>query len=180
MYDLGTRFLLVLTMAACGLAAFACDVPGGGDGTLRPAVERTPAQQLGAGLHDGAALDRLDPDLLDAVLEAARDAEDDGVRLRVTSGWRSRAHQVRLFAEAVERYGSEDEARRWVASPDASTHVSGDAVDIGPTDGATWLGRHGADYGLCQTYANETWHFELLTTPGGACPEMLVDGSAAR
>ena len=180
MYELGTRFLLVLTLAACGLAAFSCDVPGGGDGILRPAVERTPAQQLGAGLEDESALDRLDPDLLDAVVAAARDAEDDGVRLRVTSGWRSRAHQERLFEEAVQKYGSAEEAGRWVASPDSSAHVTGDAVDIGPTDGAIWMGEHGTDYGLCQTYANEIWHFELLTEPGGTCPEMLSDGSAVR
>jgi D-alanyl-D-alanine carboxypeptidase len=120
---------------------------------------------------------KLDPDLLEALQAAARDAQDDGVRMVVTSGWRSRAHQQRLFAEAVIKYGSEAEASRWVSSPDDSAHVTGDAVDIGPTAGAEWLGEHGADYGLCQIFANEIWHFELATTSGGQCPAMYPDSS---
>ena len=36
---------------------------------------------------------------------------------------------------------------------------------------------HGADYGLCQTFANETWHFELSGSPGDQCPQPLPDGS---
>ena len=28
-----------------------------------------------------------------------------------------------------------------------------------PTDADDWLIQHGSDYGLCQTYANEMWHF---------------------
>ena len=54
----------------------------------------------------------------------------------------------------------------------------GGAVDIGPTDGADWLGRTGDTYGLCQTYANEMWHLELATTPGGTCPEQRADGAS--
>ncbi len=119
----------------------------------------------------------LDADVLEALSAAARDAAGDGVTLQVTSGWRSRAHQQRLFDEAVDRYGSEDEARRYVSPPDLSAHVTGDAVDVGPTEAADWLGRHGSRYGLCQAFANEIWHFELATTPGGTCPEMLPDSS---
>jgi D-alanyl-D-alanine carboxypeptidase len=184
MYQLGTRLLVVVTLAAFGLAAFACDVPGGGDGILRPSAQQTmqerAARRLGEGLHDRDALARVDPDLLAAVLAAAEDADADGIDLRVTSGWRSRSHQERLFEEALVKYGSTEEANRWVASPDSSAHVTGDAVDIGPTDAALWVGQHGAAYGLCQTFANEIWHFELATTPGGECPEMLADGSVER
>ena len=126
---------------------------------------------------DRPTIRNLDPDLLDAIGAAAGDAQDDGVQLTITSGWRSRAHQQRLFDEAVSRYGSEHEALRYVSTPDTSAHVTGDAVDIGPTDAADWLGQHGADYGLCQIFANEIWHFELATTPGGRCPDMLPDSS---
>ena len=45
--------------------------------------------------------------------------------------------------------------------PDTSPHVSGDAVDIGPSDATAWLSEHGAGYGLCQIYGNEPWHYEL-------------------
>jgi len=122
-------------------------------------------------------VDNLDPDLLDAVRAATRDAHADGVQLSITSGWRSRAHQQELFDEAVDTYGSEEEALRYVSTPDTSAHVTGDAVDIGPTEADDWLIQHGADYGLCQIFANEIWHFELATTPGGQCPEMLPDSS---
>ena len=126
---------------------------------------------------DRPTITNLDPDLLEAVRAAARDAQADGVELSITSGWRSRAHQQRLFDEAVREYGSELEASRYVSTPDASAHVTGDAVDIGPTEADDWLGRYGAAYGLCQVFANEIWHFELATTPGGQCPEMLPDSS---
>jgi D-alanyl-D-alanine carboxypeptidase len=136
------------------------------------------ARHEGRAAHGRPADSRLDPDLLDAVRAAARDMQDDGVRMTVTSGWRSREHQQRLFDEAVMKYGSEEEALRYVATPDTSAHVTGDAVDLGPTDALSWLSRHGDHYGLCQTFANEMWHYELATTPGGECPPMLPDGSS--
>jgi hypothetical protein len=103
----------------------------------------------------------LDADLLGALRRAATDAAGDGVELFVDSGWRSPEYQERLLDEAVSKYGSEWEAARWVATPNTSAHVSGDAVDIGPADGAAWLSEHGAAHGLCQIYGNEPWHFEL-------------------
>lgn len=118
-----------------------------------------------------AAIANLDPALLTAMRKAAADAKLAGVELRVTSGWRSREHQQRLLDEAVELYRSEEEARRWVHPPDKSAHVTGKAIDIGPTNADDWLIQHGADYGVCQAYANEMWHFELLTAPGGQCPQ---------
>ena len=103
----------------------------------------------------------LDSALLGALRQAATDAADDGVEFVVDSGWRSPAYQAQLFREAISKYGSEQEAARWVATPDTSAHVSGDAVDIGPSDAAAWLSAHGAEYGLCQIYGNEPWHYEL-------------------
>ena len=76
----------------------------------------------------------------------------------------------------MSQYGSADEAARWVATPDTSAHVSGDAVDLGPARARAWLAEHGARYGLCQTYRNEPWHFELR--PGAVdrgCPAMYAD-----
>jgi D-alanyl-D-alanine carboxypeptidase len=131
----------------------------------------------------GAALDdtsptvaRLDPALLSALRHAATDAAGDGVELVVTSGWRSAEHQQRLLREAVATYGSEKEAARWVATPRTSAHVSGDAVDIGPAAGDAWLSRHGSRYGLCQTYRNEPWHYELRPRAvASGCPAMYAD-----
>ncbi|MFB7919176.1 M15 family metallopeptidase [Streptomyces sp. NPDC056061] len=119
----------------------------------------------------------MDKVLLKAVQKAAQDAREAGIEFRVTSGWRSRDHQQRLLDEAVQRHGSAEKARRFVSTPDKSAHVSGKAVDIGPTDADDWLIRHGDDYGLCQVYNNGMWHFELFTTPGGACPTPLTDAA---
>jgi zinc D-Ala-D-Ala carboxypeptidase len=118
----------------------------------------------------------LDPALLGALRRAAAEAADVGVVFRVTSGWRSPEYQDQLLREAVSRYGSEEEAARWVATAETSAHVSGDAVDIGPADATAWLSEHGAEHGLCQVYANEPWHFELRPEAvDGQCPGMYDD-----
>jgi D-alanyl-D-alanine carboxypeptidase len=118
----------------------------------------------------------LDSDLLGAVREAAFDAADDGVEFVVDSGWRSPAYQEQLLRDAVSEYGSEEEAARWVATPDTSLHVSGDAVDIGPSEATAWLSAHGSEYGLCQIYDNEPWHYELRPEAiDDGCPPMYAD-----
>jgi zinc D-Ala-D-Ala carboxypeptidase len=118
----------------------------------------------------------LDSALLGALRQAATDAVDDGVELFVDSGWRSPEYQKRLLHEAVLKYGSEEEAARWVGTPNTSAHVSGDAVDIGPVDATAWLSAHGAEYGLCQIYSNEPWHYELRPEAiDHGCPSMYAD-----
>jgi hypothetical protein len=118
----------------------------------------------------------LDSDLLGALRQAATDAGDDGVEFYVDSGWRSPEHQEQLLHEAVSKYGSEEEAARWVATPNTSAHVSGDAVDIGRFDATAWLSEHGAEYGLCQIYSNEPWHYELRPEAiDHGCPPMYAD-----
>jgi D-alanyl-D-alanine carboxypeptidase len=159
--------------------------PGEPDGALV-----LPSEHLGAlGEADGAVPDgttvfddeipavaNLDPGLLGALRQAATDAVGDGVEFLVNSGWRSPEYQEQLLQEAVSEYGSEAEAARWVATAETSPHVSGDAVDIGPADATAWLSEHGAEYGLCQIYGNEPWHYELRpeATDHG-CPPMYAD-----
>jgi hypothetical protein len=122
------------------------------------------------------AVARLDPALLGAVRRAATDAEDLGITFSVNSGWRSRAYQDQLLREAIVEHGSEEEAVRWVATADTSPHVSGDAIDLGPSDATAWLSQHGARYGLCQIYRNEPWHYELRPDAvARGCPAMYAD-----
>src|SRR5512132_2479492 len=122
------------------------------------------------------AVANLDPALLGALRRAATDAAGDGVEFYVDSGWRSPEYQEQLVREAVSKYGSEEEAARWVASADTSAHVSGDAVDIGHADATAWLSEHGAEYGLCQIYSNEPWHYELRPEAiDHGCPPMYAD-----
>ncbi|GAB2681467.1 M15 family metallopeptidase [Nocardia goodfellowii] len=121
----------------------------------------------------------LDSALRAALRRAATDAADDGVEFVVNSGWRSRAQQEQLLRAAVAQYGSEQAAARWVAAPETSAHVSGDAVDLGPAPATAWLSVHGAAYGLCQIYDNEPWHYELRPDAvEHGCPSRYADPTA--
>lgn len=120
----------------------------------------------------------IDPALLQALREASTAAAAEGITVYVNSGWRSTEYQEQLYREAVAQYGSEEEASRWVATADSSAHVSGNAVDVGDVDATSWLSQFGATYGLCQSYENEPWHYELrpaATTEG--CPTMSSDAA---
>lgn len=122
------------------------------------------------------AVARLDTELLKALRQAATDAADDGVEVYVNSGWRSADYQNQLLREAIAEYGSEDEAARWVATAATSPHVSGDAADLGRSDATKWLAEHGAEYGLCQIYKNEPWHYELRPEAADhGCPRTYAD-----
>lgn len=125
---------------------------------------------------DRVAVGNLDAALLDALQRAAADAAADGVSVLVNSGWRSAALQDTLLREAIDEYGSEEEARRWVATAETSAHVSGEAVDLGPLPALDWLSQRGWRYGLCQTYANESWHYELRPEAvDSGCPAPYAD-----
>lgn len=144
---------------------------------LGPGVEDGIIGDEGASVDDDVpALRHLDPALRDALHRAADAAEADGIRFIVNSGWRSARLQEKLLADAVDDYGSREEAARWVASPDTSAHVTGDAVDIGGWDATDWLQRRGAAFGLCQIYDNERWHFELRPDAvDSGCPVRFPD-----
>ena len=118
----------------------------------------------------------LDPVLADRFAAAQAAAGAAGVPLTLTSGWRSAAEQEALVDEALATYGSAQEAHRWVLPPEKSAHVAGLAVDVGPMEGALWLGERAEDFGLCRTYDNEWWHFEPMPADAG-CPAPLPDSS---
>ena len=129
---------------------------------VRRSERRGPLGEADGAVPDGATVfddeipgvANLDADLLGALRRAATAAAGDGVEFRVDSGWRSPEYQEQLRHAAVSKYGSAEEAARWVATPNTSAHVSGDAVDLGPAKATAWLSKHGATYGLCQIYRN--------------------------
>jgi hypothetical protein len=192
-----------LFVVLAGILGLVLDGPGttsGATGTDAPSVTTGPmalgapdrlprSEEGGLGEADGVvpdgvtvfddghpAVGRLDPALLAALRHAATDAARAGVTLYVDSGWRSARYQDQLLRQAIGRYGSAKEAARWVATPETSAHVSGDAVDIGHAVAARWLAKHGAASGLCQTYRNEPWHFELRPRAvEHGCPPMYAD-----
>jgi LAS superfamily LD-carboxypeptidase LdcB len=145
------------------------ETPGGG----RIADKRDPpAADLvsvdGVQVHRGAAAAL-------SLMRAAWVAQGgDPRRLRLLSGYRSSARQAVLFQRAVEQYGSEAAARRWVAPPGSSAHQSGRAVDLDIDGGSlsssrveamraapawAWLRANASAYGF-YPYANEPWHWE--------------------
>src|SRR5262249_8028697 len=93
--------------------------------------------------------------------------------LQLTSGFRDPAHQARLWAAALQKYGSPEEARKWVAPPGGSTHQSGRAVDLylgGKNSSANvanlrtlpayrWLVANAGRFGF-YPYEREPWHWE--------------------
>ena len=191
------RAAVLLIVIAGGAAALVYQLPTSSSSRAAVQVEVRQSQHSGLrsehrsalGEADGAvpdgttvfdddipAVGNLDADLLAAVRRAAARAAVDGVEFVVDSGWRSPAYQDQLFREAVSEYGSEWEAARWVATADTSPHVSGDAIDVGPSAARAWLSEHGAPYGLCQIYSNEPWHYELRPEAiAHGCPAMYAD-----
>ncbi len=123
------------------------------------------------------AIGRLDPALLTAIQNATTAAAADGITMTITSGWRSPEFQQRLLDDAVVNYGSMAAARQYVQTPEHSKHVLGAAVDVGGTGADQWLISNGARFGLCRTYANELWHFELTADAAGNCPALLPDAA---
>ena len=101
----------------------------------------------------------VDPALAQAIsvlIDAAHGA------LYVESGYRSRAEQEVLWADALRRYGSVEAADDWVAPPGQSMHERGLAVDLG---GDVELAARLVDrlrLPLCRPLDNEPWHFELV------------------
>lgn len=190
---LGPAAIALLVVAAIfGILAYrspSSSAPPFGE-ALRGDGDRTTLEADGAVAEDGGALPdgvtvfddgypgvaNLAPELLDALHTAATDAADEGIEFYVNSGWRSPEYQERLFRAAISTYGSEEAAARWVATPDTSAHVSGNAVDIGHSDATAWLSERGAAYGLCQIYGNEPWHYELRPDAVvEGCPPMYAD-----
>jgi len=117
--------------------------------------------------------------LLQARFDAAQiSAQREGVHLYITSGFRDQERQAALFANAIEKYGSETEAAKWVLPPQYSHHPHGLAIDVnypGDRPGALWLEKNGSRFGLCRVYANEWWHFEGVIAPGERCPAMAAN-----
>jgi zinc D-Ala-D-Ala carboxypeptidase len=184
---LGAGLLLVITAITVTLVAQVPEFPSPSAASPLNSLRsehRGALGEAGGAVPDGVtvfddaipAVAKLDPELLKALRQAATDAADDGVDFYVNSGWRSADYQNGVLRDAVSEYGSADEAARWVATPETSPHVSGDAVDIGHSDATAWLSDHGAAYGLCPIYRNEPWHHELRPEAvDDGCPRMYAD-----
>ncbi|CAB4544168.1 unannotated protein [freshwater metagenome] len=143
------------------------------------ALGDSPLQQI---TDSQSATTELHPILLERFKAAHLAAKREGVNLYITSGFRSLSRQELLFEKAVDKYGNETEAAKWVLPAPYSHHPRGLAIDVnypGDRQGAKWLELNGSKFGLCRVYANEWWHFEGVIAPGEICPPLapnaLVD-----
>lgn len=122
---------------------------------------------------------RLNPQMQDrlaAMLQAA-DEELGPNSLRITSAYRSPELQAKLYQSALKKYGSEAEARRWVAPSGSSQHNFGTAVDFASAKGgllrdpnspeARWLAANAERFGLAVPLSNEPWQVELAGARSG-------------
>jgi len=118
----------------------------------------------------------LDQDFAARVYAMTQAAHAAGVPLQITSAYRSPEVQARLYAAALEKYGSPEKARKWVAPPGRSQHNHGTAVDFA-VDGALlrdanhpaaqWIAANAAKYGLDVPMSWEPWQVELAGARDG-------------
>lgn len=170
----GTALVL---LAAAVLTAMHLLGPGRGASAAPAQAPVRPGPQTDTVDLTPESLVGLTPELAERFLGAQDAAAEAGLTLYVTSGARTVEEQQRLLDEAVTEHGSPEEATRWVLAPEQSAHVRGLAIDVGPYEARAWLAEHGAQFGLCQVYENEPWHFEPVTEPGGSCPPLVPDAA---
>jgi hypothetical protein len=98
---------------------------------------------------------------LAAMVTAAEAALGPGV-VKITSAFRSVERQAELFEQAVRKYGSEAEARKWAAPPGKSNHNAGLAADLEFATPAAraWVHGNAARFGLGFPMSWEPWHIE--------------------
>ena len=118
----------------------------------------------------------LQPALLAALRRAATDAADDRILFHVNSGWRSAAYQEQLLQDAIAEYGSAKEAARWVATPQTSAHVSGDAVDLGPSNAEGGWASTAPRTGSARSTRTSPGTTSCVPKPSAeGCPAMYAD-----
>lgn len=98
-------------------------------------------------------------------------AKARGIDVRVNSSYRSVEEQTRLWREALSKYGSAEEARRWVAPPGRSRHNSGGAIDMNLMRNGQKIPQSEFDAlireaGMYRPMAWEGWHVEPLGSRG--------------
>lgn len=120
----------------------------------------------------------LAPDAYNSLLEMAEASLKDGIKLLVSSTYRSYDYQAKLFQRWVDIDGLE-EAERESARPGTSQHQLGMAIDFGSitddfadTKMGKWIYTHGPEYGWSLSfpmnyedvtgYRWESWHFRFI------------------
>lgn len=161
------------TVQGLGFTPVPVEMPGGG--RIKNKKEPTSAEIVyvtGVGGRH-IPIHRLAATAWGEMVNAARMAGFPAPLLLPTSGYRSVAHQTRIWKAALARYGSETIARQYVAKPGFSAHHSGRAMDLwlGINNDSTnipkqrqlpiyrWLVANAHKFGF-YPYDAEPWHWE--------------------
>ena len=122
----------------------------------------------------------MTPEMQSALFSMLQAADAElGAGMQVYSGYRSPELQARLYQDALAKYGSEAEARKWVAPPGRSKHNEGLAADLKwngtridqlPEDhpARLWLSSNVGRHGLEQRMSWEPWQVEYA----GSAPDV--------
>ena len=126
---------------------------------------------------------RLDPNFATGVHGLTQAAHAAGIPLQITSAYRSPELQAQLYASALERYGSPQAARRWVAPPGRSQHNYGTAVDFAlngsllrdaDSPAAQFIRNNADQYGLSVPMSWEPWQVEPVGSRDGSRPQAAM------
>lgn len=119
-----------------------------------PAPSPAVAAPVAVGLH---------PVLAESVARLVSASEN---RVWVVSGYRTSQHQYGLWLSALQRYGTPEAARHWVAPPGYSAHERGLAVDLGGDLARAARLIEELRLPLWRPMTWEPWHFELVGSRG--------------
>ena len=135
-------------------------------------------------IADGILIDKRIEKKLSKMMDAAK---ENGVNLKIVSGYRTKEQQEKIYQDEIELFlqegyeqvVAEKLAKQWVAVPGTSEHETGLAVDINPDEQNTdrdnaysWLAQNAAQYGFVRRYpkdkelitgiVNEPWHYRYV------------------
>jgi tape measure domain-containing protein len=98
-------------------------------------------------------------------------------QIKINSGFRSVERQQQLWQQALQKYGSVAEARKWVAPPGNSQHNKGNAADLGYGSDAArqWAHKNASQFGLQFPLGNENWHIEDADARAGMMADKTKD-----
>ncbi|SHO49575.1 M15 family metallopeptidase [Desulfopila aestuarii] len=109
-----------------------------------------------------------------ALVKLLEAAKEDGIVLRIESGYRSPGYQKKIFSRMLDEGRQFEDIIRYVAPPGYSEHALGTAVDFYPSNWEfarlpdySWLQKHASQYGFTETYPEhnskhypwEAWHW---------------------
>ena len=149
------------------------EIPGGGRIKDRTLVNPANLKTIKGYGDKDIQLHYLATKAWEALVKAARLDDLSEPLLLPTSGYRSPKTQEEGWKKAIKKYGSPEEARKWVAPPGKSAHQTGRAIDfyLGGINSSSnvgklrmlpahkWLVKNAGSFGF-YPYKQEPWHWE--------------------